>query len=146
VLSIAAILMTGQVSALASTSGASSSNSGQELVISGNPDGLIYPGGPAQPLAVKLTNTTARPITLTRLTVTLASSTLPRGCPTTDFHITPSNISGAQSTTVPAFSSVTLPDSVNAPEVIAQTIRMSDSRTDQRACEGTTFSLLYTSS
>lgn len=146
-LSIASVLLAGQVDARASDLGQPSTAASQpQLSISGNLDGLVYPGGRAQPLEVKLTNNSALAIRVMNLTVTLAPGSLPPGCPTSYFHITQSNISEAIPTTVPAYRSVTLPNSANAPGVRAPTIRMSDASTNQDACEGTTFSLTYTSS
>jgi hypothetical protein len=110
------------------------------LTISGNA-GTVYPN-PAASSAFLTTiyNPNTGPITITSLNVTLG--VMPSGCQASWFTITQSNVSPSQPITVPGLTTVTLPDSVNAPGVNAPRVSMSDSG-DQTSCKNATIPVSY---
>ena len=104
--------------------------------------GKLYPGGPARAIPVKLTNPNSVPIFVTAVTVGLDATTLPAGCQASWFVFTQSNISAANTVTVPASGgTVTLPNGT----VTAPTVQMTNTG-NQNACAGATFTLTYTGS
>jgi hypothetical protein len=111
----------------------------QALTISGNA-GKVYPGGATIPFATTVTNPNSSPVTITSLTVTLGA--VPSVCQAGWFTLGQSNVSASQPITVPANSSVTLPDAVHAPGVNAPTVLMSDSG-DQSNCQNKTIPVSY---
>jgi hypothetical protein len=110
----------------------------QQLTISGDAVDAIYPGGVAQPIAIKFTNPNGVAVDVSNLTVTVASTGV-TGCATSDFQITQSNIDSTHRFTVPASSSRTMlaTDPVSRP-----TIRMIDSG-NQNACANAHLTLNY---
>jgi hypothetical protein len=126
------------------------SGAGLPFTIDGNAAGLLYPGvTAATPIAVTFHNPNSVPIYVTAFTTSL-SATLPAGCQTSWFPIGQSNISTANTVTVPAKvgsvnGSVTLPhaNSTNTGTVTAPTIQMSDSG-NQTACHGAQLQINYT--
>jgi hypothetical protein len=111
----------------------------QNFAISGNAVGLLYPGAPAQVIALKLTNPHSVAILVTDAQVTVASSSS-AGCgPATNVAVTQSDVSATNSVQIPAGASVTLPTQ----RVAAPTIRMLNLTTNQDACKNATFSLSY---
>jgi hypothetical protein len=112
----------------------------QDFSISGNATGLLYPGGPAQPIALKLHNPNDSAISVTELNVAASAST-PKGCSSDDLVLTQVDLSNP--IVVPAGGDVTLP----AQGVAAPTIRLADTGADQTAaCANETFSLTYSGS
>jgi hypothetical protein len=109
------------------------------FLISGQPEGMLMPGG--SPLAIPLTlfNPNPVPIYVTSLTVAVASS--PPGCSAEEnLLLTQSDVSGAKPVLVPASSGVTLP----AQEVSAPTIELLNLPVNQDACKNASFPLKYT--
>jgi hypothetical protein len=121
--------------------------SGQDFTMDGDAVGLLYPGGPARPIAVTLHNPNDVPIQVTSLTVGVTDN--PGGCLVApiDMAVVQSNASAALPITIPANGSVTLPDPVHAPGVNGPTIRLLDTGADQTPnCANRTFHLSYTGS
>jgi hypothetical protein len=107
--------------------------------ISGNPPGLLYPGAPAKPIALKLSNENSAPIYVTRISVTAQS--LSAGCDAgTNFRVIQSSVSASQPVLVPAESTVTPTGSA------APTIQMLNTDANQNACEGVELALSYSGS
>jgi hypothetical protein len=112
---------------------------GARLTISGRPAGLLYPGGAAEPISLRLTNPGSEPIVVTGLSVGMRPSTLPGGCDPAGFVVTQSNISAANPIELAPHGSATLPSAA----VVAPAIRMLDTATNQDACEGNSLALRY---
>jgi hypothetical protein len=111
------------------------------FVISGQPEGTLYPGGPALAIPLALFNPNPIAIHVTSLTVTVASS--PEGCSAEEnIHITQSDVSSEKAITVPPDAAVTLP----AQGVEAPTIQLLNLPVNQDACQNATFPLKYTGS
>jgi hypothetical protein len=117
--------------------------SSRDFSISGNAVGLLYPGAPAQTIALKLTNPSSALIFVTDVRVTVASNSSNSGCdPATNVAVTQSDVSATHPIWIPAGASVTLPtQGVSAPK-----IRMLNLPTNQDACKNATFSLSYNGS
>ena len=120
----------------------------EDFTITGSAVGLLYPGGPARPIAVTLHNPNDVPIYVTALTVAATTST-PAGCDHNDLVLVQADLTTAtpnpypNTVEVPANGSVTLPDQ----NVAAPTIRLQNRDFDQTpTCAGQTFSLSYTGS
>lgn len=111
----------------------------QALSVSGNA-GTVYPAGVASSFQTTITNPNSTPVTITSLTVSLGA--MPSGCQAGWFAISQSNVSASQPITVPANSSVTLPDAAHAPGVTAPTVSMADNG-DQSGCENSTIPVSY---
>jgi hypothetical protein len=111
------------------------------FVISGQPEGTLYPGGAALPIPLTLFNPNPIPIHVTSLTVAVASS--PEGCAAeTNLRLTQSDASSEQPVTVPADAAVTLPtQGVSAPAIALLNLPV-----NQDACQNATFPLVYTGS
>jgi hypothetical protein len=112
------------------------------FTISGNPEGLLFPGAPARRLPLALTNPNTVPIYVTGLTVSAASEN--PECPVEEnLLITQSDVSALTPVLVPAGASVILP----AQGVTAPTVQLSDLKTvNQNGCKGSTFILRYSGS
>ena len=115
---------------------------GAPFTISGNATGSLLPGAAAVPVAAKLTNPGSTAIVVNGLAVTVAQASLPAGCNSAWFAIVQSNAANGNAVTVPANSSVTLPDQ----GVSAPTIRLIESNTNQDACKNAHPTLNYTGS
>ena len=111
--------------------------SAKPFTIDGNATGLLYPGGPAEPIAVTFHNPNSVPIFVTSLTVTLDTGGFPADCSSADFRIGQASIPVA-GIDVPAGGQVTLP----AQGGTAPTIRMADDA-DQDACKNATIGFTY---
>jgi len=109
--------------------------------ISGQPEGMLYPGGPALPIPLRLLNPNPLPIYITSLTVSVVAS--PTGCSAEEnLRITQSTVSPSNPILVPASGSVMLPlGAASAP-----TIQFLDLPVNQDACESATFPLSYSGS
>jgi hypothetical protein len=114
----------------------------QNFEISGNAVDLLYPGGPAQAIALKLTNPNFVAIYVTAAQVTVASSSSAGCSPATNVTVTQSDVSATKPVRIPARAWVTLPTQ----GVAAPKIRMLNLSTNQDACKNATFSLSYTGS
>jgi hypothetical protein len=113
----------------------------RSFVISGQPEGTLYPGGPALTIPLALFNPNPIPIHVTSIAVAVASS--PEGCSAAEnLHITQSNASSLQPITVPPDAAVTLPTQ----GVTAPTIQLLNLPVNQDACQNATFPLAYTGS
>jgi hypothetical protein len=111
----------------------------RSFAIGGDLVGLLYPGAPARPVAVKLTNPSGDPIYVTSLQMTVTGSTS-SGCdPATNLAVTQAPVSQDAYVLVPADGSVTLP----AQGVAAPSIRLLNLPVNQNACRNATFSLSY---
>jgi hypothetical protein len=111
----------------------------QSFSISGSAVDLLYPGAPAQAIALKLTNPNSRAIFVTDVQVTVASSNGADCSAATNVAVTQSDVSATNPVRIPAGASVTLP----AQGVAAPKIRMLNLSTNQDACKNATFSLSY---
>ena len=140
--SVRAVDAAGNRSQPASFSWTISRATSREFSISGSVSALLYPGAPAQPIALKLSNPNSVAIYVTALQVAVASSTS-TGCnPATNLALAQSNASTAAPVRVPAGGSVTLP----AQGVSAPTIRLLNLPVNQDACKNARFSLTYSGS
>ncbi len=111
------------------------------FIISGTPEGALYPGGPALNIPLALFNPNPVPIYVTGLTVTVASS--PEGCPAEEnVRVTQSDASAEKPITVPANTAVTLP----AQGVSAPSLQLLNLPVNQNACQNATFPLTYSGS
>ncbi len=102
-----------------------------------SPPGDLFPGAPAQPLALRLTNPGTAPIAVTALEASLAVQ--PVGCTAGSFLLIPSNASPARPLAIPAEASVDLPAQGISPPAIA----MLDLPLSQDACQGVELQLRY---
>ena len=111
------------------------------VVVDGDADGLLYPGGPARRLVLTLHNPNNFPVVISSINASVSSS--PAGCPaTTNLAIQQSNVgNGAspQTVTVPSNQNLTLP-AASAP-----TIRLLDTGVNQDACKNGSFQFSYLS-
>ncbi len=120
--------------------------SGQDFTITGDAVGLINPGGPARPIALRLHNPNDVPIYVTALTVTATTDT-PNGCNHNGLVLQQVNLATAtlspNELVVPANGDLTLP----AQNVAAPTIRLQNASFDQGpTCANQTFTLGYSGS
>ncbi|HST68077.1 MAG TPA: hypothetical protein VLI94_00275 [Solirubrobacterales bacterium] len=97
----------------------------------------LYPGFPAQPLPVRISNPNDVPVQVTRLTVELGAD--PATCPGENFKLTPAGVSPTSPLTIPAGSSAGLP----AGEISAPAIRMLNLPVDQDPCQGSRLQLVF---
>jgi hypothetical protein len=96
----------------------------------------LYPGEPAQPLALRLTNPSPTAIAVTSLTFSFAAD--PPGCPSAEnFTIVPSDASAETPIRIAAETSVELPAQGISPPLIA----MRELPVNQDACQGATLDL-----
>jgi hypothetical protein len=114
----------------------------RDFTISGNASALLYPGAPAQPIALTLSNPNPVAIYVTSVQVAVTASTSAGCSPAANLAITQSSASSAAPVRVPAGGSVTLP----AQGVSAPTIRMLNLPVNQDACKNARFSLGYSGS
>jgi hypothetical protein len=116
------------------------------IVVDGNATGLLYPGGPARPIALTLHNPNNFPLRISSITATVSSS--PTGCPAVpvtgpaNLDLQQSNVghgASPQTVTVPANQSLTLPvGSAGAP-----TVRLLNTSYNQDACKNGSFRFSY---
>jgi large repetitive protein len=114
----------------------------REFSISGSTTALLYPGAPAQPIALTLSNPNSVAIYVTALQVSVAGGASPGCSAATNLSLTQSSASSTAPARVPAGGSVTLP----AQGVTAPTIRLLNLPVNQDACKNTRFSLSYSGS
>jgi hypothetical protein len=113
----------------------------RSFVISGQPEGSLYPGGPLSQIPLAVFNPNPIPIYVTSLAVAVASS--PAGCPAAEnLHISQSDASPEKPLAVPPDAAVTLP----AQGVSAPAIQLLNLPVNQNACQNVTFPLTYTGS
>ncbi len=105
------------------------------FTLSGGATGTLYPGGPARPVALRVANANDAPIYLTSLTASLRTSSLPLGCPASDYRIIQPTlpVSGVY---VPAHTTLTLSSATPA-------IQMVETGSNQDACRGAQLVLDY---
>ena len=115
---------------------------GVPFTIAGGAPGLLYPGGPARPIALTLGNGSDAPIYVTGLTVSVLPGSLPPGCSGTGFALSQSDVSTTTPVQVPARGSVSLP----AQGVSAPSLQMLDLPSDQSACKNAVLRLTYAGS
>jgi hypothetical protein len=114
----------------------------RDFSIAGSVSSLLYPGAPARPIALTLTNPNPVAIYVTSIQVAVTASTSAACNPATNLALTQSNTSSATPVRVPANGTVTLP----AQGVSAPTIRMVDLPVNQDACKNARFTLSYNGS
>jgi uncharacterized membrane protein YgcG len=113
----------------------------KSFVISGQPEGTLFLGGPALTIPLAIFNPNPIPIRVTSLAVAVARS--PAGCSAEEnLDIVQSDASPERSITVAPDSAVTLP----AQGVSAPTIQLLNLPVNQDACQNATFPLTYTGS
>jgi hypothetical protein len=96
----------------------------------------LYPGEPAQSLALRLTNPNPVPIAVTSLTFSFAAD--PPGCPAAEnFIVVPSDASAATPLEIAAETSLELPAQGISPPLIA----MRELTVNQNACQGAALEL-----
>jgi hypothetical protein len=114
----------------------------REFAISGSTTALLYPGAPAQPIALTLSNPNSVAIYVTALQVTVVGSNNSGCSAATNLGLSQSSASSNAPVRVPAGGSVTLP----AQGVSAPTIRLLNLPVNQDACKNARFSLSYSGS
>jgi hypothetical protein len=134
---VVAVDAAGNVSDAAEYSWTVAAGSIRDFTISGNANGLLYPGGPARQIPLTLTNPNAVAVTVTALTVTPDYSGLPSGCSSTAFTVTQSNVATRQ-LVIPPHSSVTLPSGGTT----APTVQLANAG-DQDRCKNAHVGLTY---
>src|SRR5262249_27963290 len=129
-LAVRAVDAAGNVSGSTGYTWEGDKGSGPDFTHTGKAAGLVYPGGPGQPIALTLHNPNGVAIYVTALTVS-ATVDSPKGCRHANLVLTQANLATATSTpgaiVVPANGSVTLPSQ----GVAAPKIRLVDDGTDQ---------------
>lgn len=100
------------------------------------PEGL-YPGFPATPIPVRITNPNPEPIEVTELRVEVGAA--PESCGAENFEVTPADIPVGEPVQVPGGGSVELPSVT----VAAPSIRMLDLPVDQDACQEAQIPLVF---
>ena len=112
------------------------------FTISGNPEGLLYPGAPPRRIPLALKNPNTGTIYVTGLTVTAASEN--PGCPVEEnLLITQSNVSPVVPVVIPGGGTVTLPTQ----GITAPSIELFDLQAvNQDECKGAVFILRYSGS
>lgn len=109
------------------------------VVVDGNAVGLLHPGGPARPIALKLHNPNNFPVTVASITVALRTS--PAGCEgDTNLAIAQSDVGhggATQTVTVAANSDRLVPDAHRP------SIRLLETGRDQDACKNGSFGFSY---
>ena len=140
--SVRAVDAAGNHSRWASYSWTVTRQTNREFSITGNANALLYPGAPARPIALTLSNSNSVAIYVTSLQVTVTASTSPGCSPSTNLALTQSNASSAAPVRIPAGGSVTLP----AQGATAPTIRLLNLPVNQDACKNARFSLGYSGS
>jgi hypothetical protein len=107
------------------------------FTIAGNAVGLLYPSGPASPIALVLRNPNNFPIYVTSLQVTVQDNP---ACPTA------ANLALQQPDVDSSLAKrVTLPANatINLPSTQRPTIRLLDTPSNQDSCKNTSFTLVY---
>lgn len=101
------------------------------------PPADLYPGAPAQPLALRVENPNPVPMEVTSLEASLADD--PPGCPAENFILLPSRASAATPLVIPAQAGIALP----AQGISPPTIAMRDLPVSQDACQGADLDLVF---
>lgn len=116
--------------------------SGKPFTVSGSAGGPLSPGV-TRPLALTISNPNGVAIMLTSLTASVAPGSSKPSCDgPSNLALTQSNLSEANSLTIPANGQVTLPSgAVTAPQVL-----MKDLPVNQDACKGASFTFNYSGS
>ncbi|MEN3282787.1 MAG: large repetitive protein [Solirubrobacteraceae bacterium] len=140
--SVRAVDTVGNRSRWASYSWTVTRQTNRDFSITGNANALLYPGAPARPIALTLSNSNSVAIYVTSLQVTVTASTSSGCSPATNLALTQSSASSAAPVRIPAGGSVTLP----AQGVTAPTIRLLNLPINQDACKNARFSLGYSGS
>jgi len=114
------------------------------VVVDGNANGLLYPGGPTRALVLVLHNPNNFPVTINYINVTVTGS--PTGCSADASGSNPANLvltqsnldgSGIRMVTVPANANLTVP-SANQP-----TVSLVNTNRNQQACKNGSFTFSY---
>ncbi len=93
----------------------------------------LYPGGPAQDVAIDITNPNAAAVTLTTVTTTVTGTSDP-GCTAADFQVSDT------------WSSQTIAGGATVDYPAVATIAMKNTTADQNACKGVTINLAFSAS
>jgi hypothetical protein len=122
---------------------------GPDFAITLTPDGgdfdvsgrtALYPGGPADALALTFDNPTGETIYITALSVRVTDT--PTGCGDVNFHVTQSNVGETNAVAVPPHGSATLPtQGVSAPR-----LALVDRPVNQDACQNAQIGFAFTAS
>jgi hypothetical protein len=107
------------------------------VVVTGNADGLLYPGGPTRSLVLVLHNPNNFPVTVNYIGVTPSGE--PNGCPAaTNLTLIQSNVdgTGVNTLTVPANLPLTVPVA-NRPTVALKNLN------SKQDCQGGTYTFSY---
>jgi hypothetical protein len=132
---------TGAGGAAGEGEGSAPSPRAKGFAITGQPEGELYPGGPALQIPLTVFNPNPAPIQVTSLVVSVAVS--PAGCSAAEnLHIVQSDVSAASPLTVAAGQSITLPTQGDS----APTIQFLNLEVNQDACKGASFPLVYSGS
>ncbi|MFG1912544.1 hypothetical protein [Kribbella sp. NPDC048928] len=121
-------------------------SNGKDFAISGSLTGLLSPGA-SRPLDLTLTNPNKKPISVTNLTVALASVTRTpaavaqgRPCGPADYRIT--QYAGSYPLTVPGNASAAL-SGLHVPQSAWPQVTMTDTASNQDGCKGATVTFAY---
>jgi hypothetical protein len=112
------------------------------VVVDGDAVGLLYPGAPAQRIALTLHNPNNFPVVMSSIDTSVSSS--PSGCPAESVGGNPANVAIVQST-VGSANTFTVPANQNLPlpAALSPTIQLVDTHRNQDACKNGTFKLTY---
>ena len=116
----------------------------EEFTINGDGTQPLYPGAPALKVNLGFHNTNAASLSITSLTVGIASVNAPNAtalhpCSTADYAVT--QYSGAYPFTMPTGSSTL--QSIGRPNTTWPTVRMIESHANQNGCAGASVTLTY---
>jgi hypothetical protein len=98
----------------------------------------LYPGGPADALALTFDNPTGDTLYVTGLDVGVTDT--PAGCGVVNFHVTQSNVSEANSLAVPPHDSASVP----TPGITAPRLTLVDRPLNQDACQNARVGFAFT--
>ena len=122
--------------------------SSKPFALGGNVVGSLYPGAPARPVDLTVTNPNNQTIKITNLGVTVASitrngSAVP-GCTAADFAVR--QYAGSYPLTVPANAPATRLATLGVPMSALPTVTFANANRSQDACRGVQVQLAYTGS
>jgi hypothetical protein len=112
---------------------------GMRFAMAGDATGVLLPGSAPAPVGLRITNPNPAAIHVTSITASLDPTSLPTGCQAAWFQITQSDASASRPVAVPPHGSVTLP----AQGVSAPTVALTESGTNQDACQRAHLTLTY---
>ncbi len=112
------------------------------VVVDGDAIGLLYPGAPAQRIALTVHNPNNFPVVMSSITTSVSAS--PAGCPAGSVGGDPANIAIQQSSVAAGNTfTVAANQSLPLPAALSPAIRLVDTGRNQDACKNGSFKLTY---